>query len=489
MARNTFCRSLPVLFVGVVAFAACHHEPVPAEPVADRATPRWVLLPPDDDTYFHGVGSAPMGIDPAWDQKAALDNARLALLADIRTRFASFLGAWHALSDDVDAVVWDTFAGELDGIVPVDTYYDSRRRQYWCYLRLPTQDLHTLIERRGDSLAPRARKHMREAEARRRHGELPRAIQEAAAAYAYCAGPEGLFMEGDHPGIALRDEVVDLLTGLLEDVAIAKVEGPTRCRGSGLRDTRLLVRVVQPSRQRPLEGVPVAFRFTRGSGQVDPVAITDDDGLATAQLQALNPRVSPVEIVASLDMNAMLKKARVAPLPASAWDRLAIPNVPFVITLIPPRILLANIERGGTGGGRGAIIVGELADALRAQGIEVQQADVEYLVNPVVFEKVEKGEDPGPVPDVDLIGVVAISLDRIRKEKGQYQDVLYGEGTAVFRLFDLERHVLVMDVHMDREVSGFSAGDVERNFFLQSMDELRTRVIDELTEHPFFGER
>ncbi len=466
---------------------ACHHEVPIEEPVADRATPGWVLLPPDDDDYFHGVGSAPRGLDPEQDRAAARADAQAALLHDIQQRLGNYLDRWPVVSRDVERVVWDAFAQVLEEVPPADTYYDSRRRQYWCYLRLSLSDLHSTLMERLETMAPRARKHLEQAQLRNQKGQFVRAIREAVAAYAYCAGPEGLFMPGIASGGALRDEVEDLLEGLLEDVMVAKVEGPHQCRGSGLRDTRLVVQVLQPSRQKALERVPVAFRFIRGMGEVDPSAVTDEKGRASAQIHALNPRVSPVTIEVKLDVNRLLEWERLQPLPEAAWVRLPVPGVTFDITLVPPRLLLANIERGGTGGGRGAVIVAELADAFRKQGIDVQEADVDYLVNPEVFEKVERGEDPGEVPDADLIGVVAISLDRIRKQKGQYQDVLYGEGTALFRLYDLERHAVVIDVRMDREVSGFSAGDVERNFFLQSMDELRTRVIDTLTEQPFLG--
>ncbi len=487
MRRNITRTSFQVLLASLIVLAGCRHEVPPMEPVPDRATPRWVLLPPDDDTFFHGVGSAPIGLDPARDREAALENARQALLSDIQARLADYLQPWRAVSFDTGRVVWDAFASVLDDVDPFDTYYDGRRRQYWCYLRLAAGDLEAILEQRRNAMAPRARRHLDEARDRKRRGELVRAIQEAVAAYSYCCGPEGLFMAGRVEGAAIRTEVEDLLGGLLDDVLVVKVDGPEQCRGSGLHDTRLVVEAIQPSRQKVLVGLPIAFRFIRGTGQIGPAGVTDDQGRASVELQALNPRISPVEIDASLDVNALLRRARLDPLPGSAWKGLPIPGVPFVITLVPPRLLLANIERGGTGGGRAAVIVAELADALRRQGIDVQEADVDYLVNPQVFEKVERGEDPGVVDGVDLIGVVAISLERIRKEKGQYQDVLYGEGTAVFRLFDLERRALVIDVRMEREVSGFSAGDVERNFFLQCMDELRTRVVDTLTEQPFFG--
>ena len=180
------------------------------------------------------------------------------------------------------------------------------------------------------------------------------------------------------------------------------------------------------------------------------------------------------------DPQGLLAAARLPALSDEALSFLVLPSLSFSVTLEAPRLLLTHIERGGNGGNRSALVLAELVEAFRNKGLTVKDASVEMLVNPEVFYKVEQGQDPGDLMETDLVGVFLVNLTGIRKEKGRYQDVLYGMGEALFRLYDLERNVLRMDIRLPQEVTGFSQMDVERNFFLQATDEMRDRVLGEL---------
>ncbi|MFM7200902.1 MAG: hypothetical protein ACKO6N_08945 [Myxococcota bacterium] len=451
-------------------------------PITDRAPPIWLRVIPEEPGFFHGVGFTSQSNDPAADQKQAALRAREAMVGEITSSLKRSLsgngiepGMWERLS-------WEGVLTDLEQLTPADVYLEQHKHRVWAYVKVGRADLQQLLERRKGQLEGRARKHVAQAETFWQAGQLVEALREQLAALHRLAGPEGLMISSG--GTLLRVEVERGLSRMLDRLTLSRVAGPDGGHPSQLRDVPLVLKATRKDDNTPLVKLPVAFRFTRGAGSVTPTGLTDGSGQVSAQLFSVDPRVSPAEVLASPDLQALLTASKLTPLPDTVLDPLKLPAAAFTFTLNPPRLLLTHIERGGTGGARSSLVINELGEAFRQQGITVSDASVSLLVNPETFQKVETGKPIGPISEADFIGVVSISLERIKPQKGRYQTVFTGEGLALFRLYDVTRSMLIMDIRMNQSVSGFSKGDVERNFFLQSMDELRTKVMDQLAEDP-----
>lgn len=451
-------------------------------PITDRAPPIWLRVIPEEPGFFHGVGFTAQSNDPAADQKQAALRAREAMVGEITSSLKRSLSnngiearLWERLS-------WEGVLADLEQIPPTDVYLEQHKHRLWAYVKVGRADLQQLLERRKVQLEGRARKHIAQAELFWQSGQLVEALREQLAALHRLAGPEGLMIASG--GSLLRVEVERGLARMLERLTLARMAGPEGGHPSQLRDVPLVVKATRRDDNTPLVKLPVAFRFTRGAGSVTPTGLTDGAGQVSAQLFSVDPRVSPAEVLASPDLQALLTASKLTPLPDAVLDALQLPAAAFTFSLNPPRLLLTHIERGGTGGARSSQVINELGEAFRQQGITVSDASVSLLVNPETFQKVETGKPIGLISEADFIGVISISLERIKPQKGRYQTVFTGEGLALFRLYDVTRSMLIMDIRMEQSVSGFSKGDVERTFFLQSMDELRTKVLDQLAEDP-----
>lgn len=450
-------------------------------PIAERPPPAWMRATPDDPDSYHGVSYVPQGMDPTVDARLAADKAREALLADVQAGFRRGLAGQPAEAI-VPRIAWDFLAQELSILTPKDTFPEPHKKRVWAYVTLKRDDLAQMLERRRSQLEPRARKHVLAAQEALNNKAWADALREQLSALHRVSGPEGVLMRGTTLPL-LRDEIEAELNRMLLEIRVSKVSGPEAGDLTSLRLNPLMVQVLRTGGE-PLARLPVAFRFSKGEGSVTPTAQTDPTGRASASLFSVDPRISPAEVLATVDVQGLLGMAKLTPLPDAALLNLTLDGARFSVTLNPPRMLLSHIERGGTGGNRSRQVVDELSEVFRKQGLTVRDASVNMLVNPEVFRLVEAGKDPGDVKDIDYIGVLVIALDKVTATKGKYQTVLTGAGVASFRLYDLSSKSTPIDVTMLQSVTGFSQGDIERNFFLQALDELRSRVLDELAETP-----
>lgn len=479
---------LPALLLSILLpllLAACIPASRPLNegvvPIAERPPPSWMRTTPDDPDSYHGVGYVPQGLDPAVDARLAADKAREALLGDIQAglRRAMVGQPGEAL---LTRIAWDFLTQELSLIAPKDLFPEPHKKRVWAYVTLKRDELAQLLERRRTQLEPRARKHMALAQDAMNNRAWAEALREQLSALHRVCGPEGVLMRGTNLPL-LREEVEAGLNRMLLEIRVSRVSGPEAGDLASLRLNPLVVQVLRSGGE-PLSRLPVAFRFSKGEGSVTPTALTDSSGTASASLFSVDPRISPAEVMATVDLQGLLGLARLTPLPDVVLEGLSLDSARFSVTLSPPRMLLSHVERGGTGGNRSRQVMDELAEAFRKQGITVRDASVNMLVNPEVFRQVELAKDPGEVKDIDYIGVLVIALDKVTATKGKYQTVLTGTGLASFRLYDLAGKSVAIDVTMPQSVTGFSQGDIERNFFLHALDELRARVLDELAEAP-----
>lgn len=483
---RTRCRG-PLFLLLLSLLSACIARNPGTEgvvPINDRPPPIWLRIVPDDAGYFHGIGMVPQSNDPVADQSLAAGRARESMVVEI---LASLKRTYlNEVPDPTlfDRLAWDGLLLELEQLPPQDVYLEAHKRRLWVYVRVGRAELQQILDRRRVQLEPKARKSLGQADALWQSGNLVEALREQLAALHRVAGPEGLQMKGNASPL-LRLEIEQGLSRMLSKVTLMRFSGPSGGYPSTLTETPLVVQATRSDDNTPIRAFPVAFRFSKGEGSVTPTGLTDASGQFSGVIQSVDPRVSPAEVLATPDLQALLAASKLTTLPETAFEKLSMPGARFHFTLNPPRMLLTHIERGGTGGNRSSLVINELAEAFRGQGMLVRDASVGFLVNPEAFRRVEGGKDPGDVPETDYVGVVSISLDKVKAQKGRYQTILTGEGVALFRLYDLSRRLLVMDVRMEQAVSGFSQGDIERNFFLQSMDELRARVIDQLAEDPF----
>lgn len=486
MTRTRCCRPLLSLLL-LFLLSACIARKTGNEGVVavnDRPAPMWIRITPEDPGYYHGIGFVPETQDITADCNAAALKAREAMIDDITSNLKRGLGSKLPDQQLFSRLAWDGVLADLQQTAPQEIYVEAHKHRVWAYVRVGQAELGQLLDRRKAQLEPKARRSIQQADGLWQSGNLVEALKEQLAALHRLAGPEGLTIKGNSDPL-LRNDVELGLVRMLGKVQFTAISGPDGGPPSVLRETPLVVEVRRADDNQPLARFPVAFRFTRGEGSITPTALTDAQGRVSAQLQAVDPRISPAQVLASPDLQALLTSSHLTPLPDSVFEPMPLPSARFTLELSPPRMILTHFERGGTGGNRSTLAINELAEAFRAQGMQVREADVELLVNPEVFQKVEAGRDPGNVSDTDFVGVVSISLDQVKQSKGKYQTVLTGAGTALFRLYDMSDHTLVMDIRMQQSVTGFSQGDMERNFFLQSMDELRSRVLDQLAEDPF----
>lgn len=486
MIRTRCCRPLLSLML-LLLLSACIARKAGTDAVVavnDRPPPIWIRITPEDPGYFHGIGFVAESQDLNADYAAAANKARENMLEDITGNLKRGAGARVSDRGVFARLAWDGVLSELQQMPPQDVYLEAHKHRVWAYVRVGQAELGQLLERRKGPLEAKARKSISQAESYLQSGNLVDALREQVAALHRLAGPEGFSIKGSGDSL-LRQEVEQNLVNMLAKVKLTALSGPEGGPPSVLREIPLVLEARRADDNQPLSRFPVAFHFSRGEGSITPAALTDSQGRASARLEAVDPRISPAEVTAMPDLQALLTSLHLTPLPDSVLEPLPQPNARFSFNLSPPRMILTHFERGGTGGNRSALVVNELAEAFRSQGMQVREPDVALLVNPDVFQKVEAGRDPGNVDETDFIGVLSISLNQIKSSRGKYQTVMTGEGTAIFRLYDMSRHLLVMDINMNQAVTGFSQGDAERNFFLQSMDELRSRVLDRLAEDPF----
>lgn len=459
----------------------------PGEPVANQA-PTWTYRKPDNPDLLLGLGRAPFAGDRKRARETALALARDDLLKSVKVTTRRWVHQRSDLPDPqlIDATwehtLWDRQEEVLAQLATEAWYEEADRGRIWVLLTVDRATFEEELGRFADRIPKAIEGSLGKADAARRKQNLPQEIAAVGAALVIVAGPEGLTVASPRdPHRLLRQDVEDRLRAALGGVRVVP-ESPPSSLPPGTVDVALVARAEDPSGG--ALSIPLQFAFSQGEGVLGDASGPDNKGRSTAHLVGVGPRDPRIVIRVSPDLARMVDgsdvEGRLIERATAAWD---LPYADLEIEVIPIRLLLTYIERGGAGGQRGALLVDELGAAFTAAGAELVVPNMQTLLKAELFETLARGAAvPQSVsfPDVDLIGVAMVELSA-HTTQGRAPEMHAASGTGSFRLYDPAEQRYLLEVSTGPlSFSGFSQTDAERGFFFQASDRLRDRVIEEI---------
>lgn len=486
---------LCLFFLPLLQYGCVHSTPPPPElEAADAAiAPAWTYRKPENPQTLYGLARVPMGPSAEETRHVALEVAQQDLMVSVKsevrrwclqtggeTTRAQLEGLW-------DEVMWDLEEETFFESAKIQRYDDDTRGRVWLLAELERSSVHQALEATRAEAAPRGLELLKDGKAAEASGDLQGALKAYAKGLSALIGPVGLVIPGTSSDTLLRQELQAALLNALKPVRVVRVKGPESVRPG---DTQALI-VAEFGYDGGSLRLPMRFELLQGEGDVQEASGPDGKGRSQTYIENVAPDSDTLIIRAIPDLGrlgggSVAERERLRKATAN-WD---MPEARFSIEIIPVELLLSYIERGGTGGERGNLLMTELGDALTKAGAHPMDTDVQALITPEVFEQVQEGTrriDTTGLEGVELIGVARITLSR-REVQEQTPPIHKASGTGSFYLYDVMAQRMVIEVETGPMLfTGFSQIDAERGFFLQTSDRLRDLVILTLADEPLLA--
>jgi len=459
-------------------FPGCGGRRLSSGTVIEEGAPTWTKIRPENEQMRHGIANAPLTVDLEASQDAAIDAARHDLCLHLRRWLLLHTvlpSGQNADGENMgwEATDWGVFEETLPDVTVEALFVDHQFGHVWAHVTLPLERLKTHLKLREARVLAEATQHMNAADMARRTRGWSEVLRELTIAFAVASGPEGLRVES-RSGDLLRVETTRRLQRLVERLEVRRLIGIDAARSGRQRDAFLMVQARHRQTRMGLGGIPIVFSFEEGGGSLSAVPLTAESGRTRAEITYLRGRTNPTVVEATLDLARLLMLSGRPPLPEETLALITLPRAYFPIELSAPRVVLMQVARGGAY--QDAQLLTDLTQILEEGGAMVTQPTVDMLSNPIIFTQVERGENPGDVDQIDLVGVIVLDLEDVQGKRGRRGGVRYGAGHALFRLFDLNLDELVGDIQIEGESAGFSNADVQQSFFRQAAQDLKVRV-------------
>ena len=476
----------PLLLTCVLA--ACVREPVAVQSVYETSAPTWTYRKPESGSIYYGLARVPLQANTEATRSLAIQTATSDMVLEIQRETRKWLMEQSQLTDAslFDAywreVQWDRIEEIIVQQGAQRWYEELDRQRVWLLLSVDRDVIRRHLDSRRAVALPQAQSQFYRARQAHGRSDLLAELEFLCRAAAEVAGPEGLMVPGSNgPGSLLRAEIESQLKVALRSVTATIKEAPAALRPG---DAGVPLVVETRAGSSPI-ALPMMFSFTEGEGDLAETVETSNNGQSTAQVLRVEPLQQSVSIRATPNLGRLgggsVVEAQMVNDLVAQW---ALPQVVFTLPVTPSKMMLTYIERGGTGGERGSMLIQELGEAFRVWGAEPSEGKVEALLDSTFYDQMLAGQTQmalGQIPDTDLIGVVLVELSRIEKQ-GKAPEVFVATGQGVFKLYDVRRQRFRLEVSTGiLTLSGFSRVDAERGFFLETMDRLRDLVSESLT--------
>ena len=314
--------------------------------------PSWVSRRPSADAYFVGIGVAPREDDLGASRDRALKYALGDIAAQIETDVLSEtrledVEDAESLEQRYHAEITTMVSGRLEGVEIVDTW--EGRSNCWAYARLSRDAFHRLRQERIDRARLLALELYTEAEDQLAAGGTAAALSlyvQALVPLGQCLGDP---LEATHRGdtLVLRAQVPLGIQTLVSSLRLeaAPVDSPLK-QGANI-DVPLQVVAHEEDAagsRRAVAGLPVAYAFTRGSGDLEGRAWTAGDGVAASRLTAIRGPDRSQLVTARIDLESFLSETDDGVVAAGELRRFPAPSSVFHLECLPRTAYMASSE-------------------------------------------------------------------------------------------------------------------------------------------------
>ncbi len=298
--------------------------------------PSWVKQRPVNKFYYIGIGSAEK--DSSEYRQKAKDNALQDLASEIQVNISSefiqnITEKSGLMEEDVRSQVQSSTKAFLEGYELVDAWEDAQT--YWVYYRLSKEEYQKKKAERQAKASALALDTYSRAEAMRTQNKTVSALRLYMQALAQLSGLLTERLEASYNGktIILQNAIIGALQNTLSAIQLQSSQPKVNARsGQALKQPLLVVATVAESggNGRPLKNLPVAFVFTKGSGQLTSPVETDERGLASCHVSRVDAG-SKLQMIQARIAVTELYPGEMKGLAAQMINHLSLPQTRFIL--------------------------------------------------------------------------------------------------------------------------------------------------------------
>lgn len=277
--------------------------------------PQWILQHPNEEGFYHGVGSSNMNYNPEDYIQVAKKNALSDLTGAISVKISSNT-VFKQIEDnnnyiqEFESDIRVSMQDELEGFELLDSWTDTKTKKYWVYYRLSKQKYADIKRQKLERAKKLSKKFYEEARTKTKEGDVQNAL------------------------ILFSKSIDAIKNHLDDDLSVFTSEGPVELSTAihkGIQDLygnisffsqrpEINITVLSSSDEKlPLAtsyqlngrktrhaGIPIHFHFTKGDGVVSKRLVSDAEGKMNARISKMISKEKHQEITASLDIDFLI---------------------------------------------------------------------------------------------------------------------------------------------------------------------------------------
>jgi hypothetical protein len=305
-----------------------------APTVNAQEKPSWLNEYPADPRYYIGVGSA-LKSDDASYQQAARESALAELISQIEVNVSTTMEFLEQEQDESYENFFSAFTQTqarktIEDYEIVDSYDDGS--EFWMYIRLSKSDYERRLQEKMSIAKRSATTALKDGSQAFASGDYELALSSFTNGLADIAPYIDRPMEVNYEGQNI-DLFAELRSNLRDVVALYRIVdsgGPTAGQVGKSGESPFKLRLEYKDSGNPVEGVPIGFRFIRGSGDFSSAVLTNSEDEVSVELNKITAPDAMQIITGGIAFSAFSDDESSSFL-TSVFDGVNAPNARFVL--------------------------------------------------------------------------------------------------------------------------------------------------------------
>ena len=314
-----------------------------------QSKPEWLLNRPTDPSYYIGIGGVVKSEHEVDYVAKAREQAQADLVSQIEvtvsaSQFSKVTETESSVEELFENAVRSQAQATIENVELVDTYESGD--QYWVYLKLSRAKYAARLAEKVLIAKTSGLTSYQKGRAQYEAGNYPNALSLLMNGFGDVAPYVDRLddvRDGDRT-INLFSELRSLIQLTLDQMRIRNPSGPKEATIGQKGDSPFEVTVLGKDSDKPLEGLPVSYRFIRGGGEITSPVITGIDGKCTALLSKLTGKEKLQILVAEIGLMDMLSESQRTAFTEGLIAGFTIPNHRFVLKVAGQPIYLDYSE-------------------------------------------------------------------------------------------------------------------------------------------------